>query len=321
MRPQCTYISPILYTSLLLSYTLRSAHGPTRGVAKTKRYSAVATALRFTEDGDIRREIYHLHTDTRSSLNAIERACIYVYIIICTRTSLLRVSGYGGGIHGMRPRPLAGCIPSDHKGRGSTRALRATVMPLHNSRLPVRRAKILGYRSAAAFLGFRARISSQPQQCLCMYTRKPVVPRAKIDYGHHYKGVFCRYVYTVRDPLKCTLYVLYILVEVSFCVCVCTAERKLMIFRDHAHRSAHDYYNIIIPIVLTRHPRGRGCRYRHRIAGQMCTNATILNMCAALQIGTYLDKSVFIEPFASFVDAHPLLVRVEAVLEIFFIMT
>jgi len=117
--------------------------------------------------------------------------------------------------------------------------------------------------------------------------------------------------------------IIYISAEVSFCVwCVCTAERKLMIFRDHAHRSAHDYYNIIIYLSSALATRvGEVVATATALRAKCVWTRRFLNMCAALQVQVvYLDKSVFIEPFESFVAARPLLVRVEAVLEMYFII-
>jgi len=89
------------------------------------------------------------------------------------------------------------------------------------------------------FCGFRARISRQPQQCLCMYTRKPVVPCENRLRTSLQRCVSQVCTYTARDPPKCMRIYQRVIIYFSRSVllCVCTAERKLMIFRGvHAYR-------------------------------------------------------------------------------------
>jgi len=92
---ECDFSVPIyqfhtIHFAIIIIYAAQCApippaHGPSRGVAETRWvFRGAGDDVAKYEDGDIRREIYtyHSHTDTRSSLNAIERARVYTHIII-----------------------------------------------------------------------------------------------------------------------------------------------------------------------------------------------------------------------------------------------
>jgi len=207
------------------------------------RWYSGSDAAGVYEGGDFHGEIYniyhsHNHCRARSQFNVYLR----VYIMsLCTRTSLLRVSGRRRNaryetatarrvkvsriyIHIYPPavgRGVGGVIglTARHRGHNAYIMARqsATGETCQNIGLPV------GGISAGSVREFRV---GRNNVYACIHGSRSC--RAKIDYGHHYKGVFRRYVHVHRPrPAEVHAYIyIYLRVIIYFsrsvllCVCV-----------------------------------------------------------------------------------------------------